>query len=175
MKNITHEIALNHKWDCKIVEVTEEFQKIVENFKEGLSLYYKNNPDFPITELTEIENKHMDDNGFPPESEKIHEYAREKIMEIANDDLVKSHPYTYVDEFNQYGGDEADLIVAAKLDVRYYEYKKIIDDIIKNNLQSNIWQIIENKTKNNDEDKLSKIDSNAVAAMIVFDEIFYNL
>lgn len=94
-------------------------------------------------------------------------------MQIANDNLISSYPYTYVDEYNEYGGDENDLIIARKLDKRYYQHKAIINDIVENNLQSNIWEILDNKTKDDNEYKLSKSEANTIAATIIFDDFFY--
>lgn len=168
MTKVTIEIMTNQ--EAKEFEVDKDFKTQVEQLRDDLILYYKNNENFNITELNQFEIDYT--SNYAPENEKINELAYDKIIQILNGNIYKTIPYTYVDEHEEFGDaeDEVELEIAKKLDERYYQFKAVIEDIVENNFRTDKWQ----KLINNDSN-LSRDEANAIAATIMFDKMFYDL
>lgn len=162
--SVTNEISQ------KTVVVTNVFKQNVEKLKNELISLYKENPEFQITPLNENETKYIWDNGFAPESEKINEYIQMVIENVTNDKFMPFQTYTYVDEYNEFGGNEDDLKICKKLDERYFQFKKIVDNIKDNYLNSDKMKQLDETE--NVKTSLTNSEYNAVASQIILTDLY---
>lgn len=159
----------------KKIQIALDFNIEADNLRKDIQDKYAE-VGTGVPPLTREEQEYMDNEGYAPEEEKINEY-----IQLKNDVLYggtgpsPAGTYTYADEEREYGDNTPESIaIANKLDERYFATKKMIDEIYDKEIYSKAddWDELDYVSKiewdDLDEMKLSKRDSQYMAAKVIF-------